>query len=143
MATRCQVQVVDEKNAEDKVTLYHHWDGYPENMIPLITKAYDEYAKGWEGGRVGKVASMLCAVDPMQFEPEAGHDLHGDIEFLYKVIVKNPEGMHVGSKPSWDVETWVVSFDFEGEMSDEERLGIKNVVHLKPGDIHMDTTDEE
>ena len=44
MGTRCQVQVVEEaenKDWEEKVTLYHHWDGYPDNMIPLFKKARD------------------------------------------------------------------------------------------------------
>ena len=101
MSTRCQVQVIQEGMGswEDKVTLYHHTDGYPEYMIPIINKAYNYKRKplwkgdtdlscGWEKGRAGKVASLLCWADPIVFEPEEGHELHGDIEYYKKTLLR-------------------------------------------------------
>ena len=117
MSTRTQVQV---KSGAEKITLYHHTDGYPEYMLPLIQKAWREYGTGWEGARVGKVASMLCAVDPVVFEPEAGQALHGDIEYYYVIDCKDTA--HVGTTPDWTVTSYSVNFDFEGKLSRKKRL---------------------
>ena len=41
MSNRSQVKVLSEEsdaNFSENVTLYHHWDGYPGNMIPVIYK---------------------------------------------------------------------------------------------------------
>ncbi len=105
MSTRCQVKVTD---GEDKITLYHHHDGYPTYMLSKIREAWEKYGKGWEGGRVGKVAGMLCAVDPIEFEPEDGHSLHGDIEWYYVVNCKSE--MHMGAEPVWQVTTNKVGY---------------------------------
>jgi hypothetical protein len=36
MATRSQIQVIQEGIWDEKITLYHHWDGYPDNILPII-----------------------------------------------------------------------------------------------------------
>jgi len=100
MSTRCQVKV---NGLDESVTLYHHCDGYPENMIPLIKQAFDFGNKSWKLTRAGKVASYLCYVDPGQFEPEEGHELHGDIEYYYIIHVGADDG-----KPSWGIHTYKV-----------------------------------
>jgi hypothetical protein len=106
MSTRCQVQVIqDGLEWEEKVTLYHHTDGYPENMIPLIHEAFTK-ASGWEGGRAGKAASYLCAADPGTMEPEAGHELHGDIEYLYHVYCTNSKNGSLAESARWEVEIY-------------------------------------
>src|SRR5947209_8649352 len=115
MSTRCQVTVVQEETGlDEKVTLYHHTDGYPEYMIPKIAEAFGtfskpkeimkgiSYTRTWELGRAGMVASFLCAVDPGVFEPKDSHDLHGDIEYHYTLYVTSHEGGSVGAK--WSVE---------------------------------------
>ncbi len=89
MSTRCQVKVQD---ARDAVTLYHHTDGYPEYMIPKMVEAWqfgesDASDRDFKKGSAGRVASFLCAVDPGVFEPEEGHELHGDIEYYYVLHV--------------------------------------------------------
>lgn len=92
MSTRCQVRVMnaDGKDTGEDVTLYHHTDGYPEYMLPKMAEAWEEFStdERWMLGRPGKVASFLCAVDPRAFEPEAGHELHGDIEYYYKLYAE-------------------------------------------------------
>ncbi len=90
MSTRCQLQVIQQEPYITKVTLYHHHAGNPEYMIPSIYKAYtwvneSDINGNWIKGRAGKVASLLCWADPGEFEPEEGHNLHGDIEFYYRL----------------------------------------------------------
>lgn len=92
MSTRCQIRVIQEgMNWEESVTLYHHWDGYPENMIKLFKAAFEliETKDIGQAGRAGKVASYLCAVDPSGFEPEVGHELHFDIAYYYRIFCIN------------------------------------------------------
>lgn len=128
MSTRCQVKVT---NGDEKLTLYHHTDGYPENMIPTIQEAWEKYGKGWEGARVYKVAGMLCAIDPMVFEPLDYHDLHSDIEYYYVIDCKGES--HSGSKPIWTIKVYEVKFDFKGEIKDKDRLKlIKTYKSNKP-----------
>jgi len=87
MSTRCQVQIIEKiQDTTNIITLYHHSDGYPENMIPIIYRAY--IYKGSdkdEKSRAGKVARLLCCADPNGFELEQGNDLRGDIEYLYQL----------------------------------------------------------
>ena len=96
MSTRCQVKVTGAW--QQAVTLYHHTDGYPSFIVPLIRKAHEAMAQPtrsgteelderWRMNRAGKVASYLCFVDPGVFEPEVGHALHGDIEWYYTLDV--------------------------------------------------------
>jgi hypothetical protein len=107
MSTRCQVKVVQEGTEwKQEVSLYHHTDGYPDYMIGVIRKAKAQYGLGWEGGRAGKVASALCAIDPMVFEPEDSHTLHGDIEFYYILKVQNQSGGSMAEIPNWEVEIY-------------------------------------
>jgi hypothetical protein len=113
MSTRCQVKVTQSGLGwNQSVMLYHHCDGYPENMVPLFHKAYAEGMKPtdygtwkaenkWKMGLAGKVAAMLCYVDPRGFEPEAGFDIHGDIEFLYEIEVVNSQGGSMAEVPKW------------------------------------------
>ena len=98
-------------DGESKITLYHHWDGYPSNMMPLIREAWEKWGQGWEGARVGKVAGMLCASDPAGYEPEDGHTLHADIEYFYEIDCKDT--MHSNTKPKWKVTAYGVDFDFD------------------------------
>jgi len=109
MSTRCQVKIQvhsGHTNDDEKVTLYHHCDGYPTNMLPLIHKAFVDNggAENWKLERAGHAASFLCATDPGGFEPEAGHDLHGDIEWYYVVTV---------GKVTWDVQVYEVANDWQ------------------------------
>ena len=133
MSTRCQVRVIQRaidifnKPWEEDVTLYHHTDGYPEYMIPIIWNAYnftDEEEsifesnkasfRSWQKERAGKVASFLCWADPGVFEPEAGHELHVDIEYYYRIYCTNPDGkqMQTDLPPYWEIEILVPDGDF-------------------------------
>ena len=110
MSTRCQVQVIEGDQPWEKLTLYHHCDGYPSNMLPLIQKAYTMIGSGWKAGRAGQMASYLCATDPGGFEPEAGHELHGDIEYFYTIRPSNQD-KHIGAVVKWIVTAYGVPLD--------------------------------
>ena len=126
MSTRCQVKVTQKGLSwESSVMLYHHWDGYPSNMVPLIRKAYEEGMKpvnqrdweserAWTMGRTGHAAAMLCYVDPRGFEPESGMELHGDIEYLYEVELINTNGGSLAERP-----TWIIRYTEDGEQKQE------------------------
>jgi hypothetical protein len=129
MSTRCQVKVVGEglgwEDAEP-ITLYHHSDGYPSYMLPIIRQGFElavkkntEYSRRYgittdhylmETGQPSKAASFLCAADPGNFEPEAGHELHGDIEWYYVLRcinkVKTVNGKQRQDKPEWRVDIY-------------------------------------
>lgn len=108
MSTRCQVLVTQEgiPGWPDQVMLYHHCDGYPSNIVMLLQKAWSKVPKGWESGRTGKVAGMVCASDPGQFEPESGVELHGDIEWLYRLVTVNRERGSAREEAWWRLEVY-------------------------------------
>jgi len=131
MSTRCQVTLFFDtrrkglgKTAIGKgksITLYHHCDGYPENMIPLLIRAYNGGKQGIindyqiSGDRLNdsygiyfrslyspvKAVNHLVAADPTGFEIESANfkwTLHSDIEFYYKIFV---------NKKSWAIQVFV------------------------------------
>lgn len=123
MSTRCNVHVIQQGlDWEEKVQLYHHCDGYPTNMLPLFAKAFEQYGKGWEAGRAGKVAGMIIATDVGQFEPESDTKLHGDIEYFYLIEVRNSAECSMADKPSWFVTVFAPKEGFWNN-SDLEHLG--------------------
>ena len=131
MSTRCQVRVEGdvrvlgaENTVRDRLTLYHHSDGYPSYMVRTFVTAFDKYGRGWEGNRVGKVASFLCAVDPGSYEPEDGHQLHGDIEFFYEVHLGSD--MTVGARGTWTIKV----FEVGGGWGDDQELKLIDEIHL-------------
>ena len=108
MSTRCQVQVIQKGLGWDqKITLYHHTDGYPESIIPLIRFAFKEAKQhSWRAGRAGQVASYLCWSDPGVFEPEDSHELHMDIEYFYQLEVENKNGGSIEETPNWKIKIY-------------------------------------
>jgi len=125
MSTRCQVRV---EGGESKLTLYHHTDGYPSYMLMLIQQAWDKYCRGWEGSRVSKAASALCAVDPLIFEPLDYHTLHSDIEWFYTINVRDTK--YIGTTPVWKISVYKTSSDFEETKSEEERTTLVDTVRV-------------
>lgn len=113
MSTRCQVMITSTGlDWTDKVMLYHHWDGYPSNIVPLLQQARRDAGGGWESGRVGKAAGFICCSDPGQFEPEADLDLHSDIEYLYVITLINKEGGSTKEEPLWNLAVMVPTKSF-------------------------------
>ena len=144
MSTRCQVRVLEAglpwNNGIDAqhfpIMLYHHSDGYPTHMLPKLLEAYQkaiapkwygtsEYPNAWVAGRSGKSAAYICSVDPGSFEPEAGNDFHGDIEWFYEIVCVN----HKQGDPTWDVRVFVTGPGFR-DNPDRDHL-----VEVEHGDI--------
>ena len=106
MSTRCQVKIQGtDFEPKEAVTLYHHCDGYPSNMVPLLAGAYKP---NWQHGRVGKVASYVVAEDVVGFDIEDSHDLHGDIDWYY--IIKVSSKGDVTDIPKWTLEVYDVLY---------------------------------
>lgn len=102
MSTRCQVVVYGSRESNDTfVNLYHHTDGYPEYMMPIIAKAQRAWLRSRQldclKGRSEKVASFLAGADPDVFEfdsKRARYDegsknpsFHCDLEYIYIINV--------------------------------------------------------
>ena len=103
MSTRCQLKVTGGINRES-LTLYHHCDGYPDHILEDIITTYNRVAKSWVGHRAGKVAAFLCETHPAGFEPEEGHELHGDIAFYYLVEIATDN-----TTPPWVIKVHTVA----------------------------------
>jgi hypothetical protein len=97
---------------EQEVMLYHHCDGYPTGIIPLLLEAWKTAPKDWESGRAGKVAGRVCATDPGSFEPESSMKFHSDIEWLYVLKLINKKNGSFDEKPRWILEIFVPSSGF-------------------------------
>jgi len=138
MSTRCQVRILagnkeDNGQFSEDVTIYHHCDGYAENMVPLFWKAYQfgivpiipEWKKDdpnaeptdayqWQTFRAGYAASYLCHIDPRGFWPESGHELHGDIAWYYKLYVKG-KNVRKEKWAQWELEIFKAKIKKEGD----------------------------
>ncbi len=113
MATRANVRIRHTGlEWEEEVQLYHHWDGYPSHILPLMARCFEIHRErrgdscNWELGRAGKLASYIIATDPGGFEPEQGLDLHGDIAFLYVITAVNRQGAPLTEAPEVLVEVY-------------------------------------
>lgn len=129
MSTRAQIKVIQEGMPRDEApaafSLYHHWDGYPSNILPLIKQAYTlgrgekrnkafakvglkskPFFEEWRNGRAGKVASFLCAVEPGAFEPMQGHKVGEWVEWYYVIHAMNHNRGSVEDSPTWNVEIY-------------------------------------
>ena len=102
MSTRCQVKVTGiDINGSASFTLYHHCDGYPSNMVPLIQKAYQDT---WQAHRIGKAAAMVVSADPLGYELEEGHDIYPNVEFYYVIDITADESR------SWVLSVYEVPY---------------------------------
>lgn len=94
MSTRCVVKI-----QEAETQLYHHCDGHPAYMLPLIEKARKLSERAGRCEVPNKMGAIVCAVDPFDFHletaskrPDAGH---GDLEYIYTIgaaRVEKPPG---------------------------------------------------
>ena len=103
MSTRCQVQIIEKsQETHNMITLYHHSDGYPEYMVPVIYKAYiyEDHDKD-EKTRAEKVARLIFYADPMGFVLEKGNALRGDIEYLYQLYCHFD---HAENREIWEID---------------------------------------
>ena len=143
MGTRCQVKMeMEGMTWNHAVTLYHHWDGYPTNILKLLQQARKSVPDkdAWQAGRAGKAASYVCAVEPGEFEPEEGHEKHGDIEWYYVVHCVNEKQGCTAENPKWLVDVY-------DEFHDEKVADRKNLMELSDTDMwdieHWNDSEDE
>ena len=112
MGTRANVLIKSTglDYVEPCVLLYHHFDGYPENMLHLMLKYEEIFEKEvreklqvdptqerWLLGRVGHLSSFIISTDILGFEisnvfqKEEDVVLHSDIDFYYVITADNRE----------------------------------------------------
>lgn len=70
----------------------------------------------WQAGRAGKAASAIIAEGYQKaskdhgcyvaYEPEAGHALHGDIEYYYVVTITHTRNGDRAERPVWSVQVF-------------------------------------
>ena len=153
MSTRCQTRVISRQKEDngqfsEDITLYHHYDGMPERMVPLFWQAYQfgvtpavpDWKKNdpnaipvdhfqYQAFRAGYAASYLCHIDPRGFQPENSHELHGDIEWYYKIYVsgKNIKGQEY---KQWELEIYKAKIRVKGAPLLKKVLKRTQLCHL-------------
>jgi hypothetical protein len=117
MSTRCQVVL---KQGEKELWFYRHSDGYPEGVLPSLTKFVDWVREGKLRDNIGQNAGWLVVLGHDEYgspSPDEGEKWrnwkvgayepcpclseHGDIDYLYEVRF-GPYRME--KEP--DVEVW-------------------------------------
>jgi hypothetical protein len=121
--------------------VYSHDGGEPRFVLKDLLEAHDRattprqskvwpesfYDDSWKIGRPGYSASMLCGVDPPNFQVDtywltSNGDFYGDIEWLYLVTAEVVDG-----KLTWVIEIRVPKPSFD----DRPILSNTRVKHRK------------
>jgi hypothetical protein len=114
VSTRANIVVTD---GEDELIFYRHSDGYPDGTLPTLTKFIDLVKDGIIRDNVGQASGWLILIGAREYgvtfecdqlpacqggpsmcwkvgayEPTTG--LHGDIEFLYVIDLKDRRITH-------------------------------------------------
>ena len=132
MSTRANVRITSEGlGGWEEVQLYRHCDGYPTSVLPSLAKAFEWSGGGWEAGRPAKAAAFIIAAnyEPAReqngvrylpytpYEPDTDLQLHGDIEWLYRVVVITHSRFYTDRGPTWEVEVYKPTAEFWNEPS--------------------------
>lgn len=104
MSTRCQVFIIEKlKGKEERIgTLYHHFDGYPENIIPKLNAAINKWQKNAVMGYIhgNTLINYITAEDPSGYEIEPiDTKIHGDLSYLYEVRIR-----YKGNSREWKAQ---------------------------------------
>jgi len=139
MATRANVLVksVGLDYSEPCILLYHHYDGYPEYMLPTMLnyeKIFKKEVKQklgippekerWVLGRVSHLASFIIATDILGFEisrvfeKEEDVVLHSDIDFYYVITAHNQKRGTIGDAPKLWIEVYT-SLELDDSLLDK------------------------
>ena len=137
MSTRANIRITSEGLGwKEEVQLYRHCDGYPTSVLPSLTKAY-QWSGGsegnWEAGRPAKAAAFIIAANYEStreqngvsyppytpYEPDTNLQLHGDVDWVYRVIVITHSRFYTDRGPMWEVEVYKPTAEFYNEPSFE------------------------
>lgn len=101
MSTRAQVRLTDGKG--DELWFYRHCDGYPAGVMPTLTAFMDRVKAGTIRDNVEQAGGWLILLGAAEYnvtatstdwkcgayEPCSCGGLHGDVEYLYTVSLKD------------------------------------------------------
>ena len=97
MSTRSQIKL---KNSADNILIYKHWDGYPENVLPVLIPFVHEFmgSRGYDGPYLlAQLVRRFAVVDYIDRQSDVfggGYEFlgwgldcvqHEDIEYLYEI----------------------------------------------------------
>ncbi|MEE9366052.1 MAG: hypothetical protein V3W44_05125 [Dehalococcoidales bacterium] len=131
MATRAivRIELVQKKSGvpgagtPSRWGLYHHYDGYPENMMGLLRKAYDRWviAGRWDRpGQRDKAVNFIIAEDPSGYEIEPYDTEHGDAGYEYHVFIYDDGAWEV-NVPNYGMHRWQTAESMRGKPKAEGR----------------------
>ena len=82
MSTRSTIRMVLPTGECSKVS-YCHWDGYPSNMLPLLTENYDTIEKVKELINLGNLSYLGKRVKPAEGEAHSFESPAPDVTVAY------------------------------------------------------------
>jgi hypothetical protein len=93
MSPRYQVFIIEKlKGKEERIgTLYHHFDGYPERMVPMLNEAIKKWKNEAIKGFVGRneLVNYIIAEDPARYEiGSINEKIRPDTVYLYKISLR-------------------------------------------------------
>jgi hypothetical protein len=114
VSTRANIIITDR---EDELIFYRHSDGYPDGTLPTLTKFLDLVKDGVIRDNVGQACGWLILIGAREYGVTFEYDrlpacqrgpsmswkvgayepttrLHGDIEFLYVIDLKDKRIIH-------------------------------------------------
>ncbi len=118
MGTRCNILITDA--AGEKLWIYRHSDGYPEQVLPQLEELMEKVKQGLLRDNVGQFTGWLIVIGNKEYkrtrclptndkewqswkcgayEPTTGR--HGDIDYLYRI---NLETQSVSCENAWTDE---------------------------------------
>jgi hypothetical protein len=126
MNIQCQIHIVQEySDLQEMITLSLRSNGYPQNMIPLIHRAWikanDEYYS-FAVGRTMVVVDVLYSTDPRGFEWEDNYLLGGNILYYYEIHCWYSDRK---DQPVWKIDIYERNcpfFKYDFTLADFKRL---------------------
>lgn len=77
MSTRCQIKI---RYCNENILIYHHWDGYPENIVRELIRVLKK-VKSWNG------VEFVNKLVKENFDDgfELAFNVHTDLDYWYEV----------------------------------------------------------
>jgi hypothetical protein len=126
MNIQCQISIVQEySDLQEMITLSFPGNGYPQNVIPLIYKAWikanDEYFP-FAVGRTMAVVDVLYSTAPRGLELEDNYLLGGNILYYYEIHCWYSDRK---DQPVWEIDIYERNrpfFKYDFTLADLNRL---------------------
>lgn len=100
MATRAVIDFTSNLEVDPGVVVYNHWDGYPENIIPLLERFFSEVEAQTKDTRFSD-SSMLAARFVVYLAGSYADDSSKPLDFLS--VRLEPSRVNIGQEYSYRV----------------------------------------